>query len=413
MKQARGFTLVELMVALLLGLILSGAVISVFIGSRNSYNKSSGVSAQSDDARFSTDFMARALRSSGFIGCNEAPRVTSMANAQPPTVVLYDFGNAVSGYEASGTGPGGAITLQNPPPYGATTPAVTGDNTVSDWTPNLPNNFTILLPDGTTPATGLQNLAIKGSDVLVVHSTLQGSGQQPPFPLTVSTIVTGPTVNNFTVTIPAGFSIGQFLSNGQIAAISDCAKATVFQITAAPTTTITHAANSSMSMGNSSDGFPINYNTGAMVFAPTTSIYYIAPGADGDSALWRGDLSQPLPSTAAAGTYGLLATELVPDVENMQVLYGVDPNNTRAATSYVTADQVTGVCPGGNFNCVVSVTVAFLVSSPPGTSTVPSVAPTYQLPASNATTSTTVTAPLDTRQRTVFQVTVALRNGLP
>ena len=52
--------------------------------------------------------------------------------------------------------------------------------------------------------------------------------------------------------------------------------------------------------------------------------------------------------------------ELVPDIENMQVLYGIAPSGVAAASAYVTADQVDAA------DNVVSVQVALLVASPPG-----------------------------------------------
>ena len=54
------------------------------------------------------------------------------------------------------------------------------------------------------------------------------------------------------------------------------------------------------------------------------------------------------------------ATELVPDIEAMQILYGLDTNNTQTVSEYVTADQV------ADFNTVMSVKIALLAASAPG-----------------------------------------------
>ena len=51
MKRARGFSLVELMVAVTLALIVSAGVISVFVGSRAAYQSTAGVAAVSDRDR--------------------------------------------------------------------------------------------------------------------------------------------------------------------------------------------------------------------------------------------------------------------------------------------------------------------------------------------------------------------------
>jgi type IV pilus assembly protein PilW len=92
------------------------------------------------------------------------------------------------------------------------------------------------------------------------------------------------------------------------------------------------------------------------------------------------------------------ANELVPDIEAMQVLYGLDTTGTQTVSEYVTADQVP------NFNSVMSVKVAVLAASPPASVPLPAVAPTYSL------LGTTVTAPIDTRARQVFEITIAVRN---
>ena len=79
------------------------------------------------------------------------------------------------------------------------------------------------------------------------------------------------------------------------------------------------------------------------------------------------------------------ATEMVPDIETMQVLYGVDTTGTQTVSEYVTAHQVV------DFNSVMSVKIAVLAASPPGAVPKPAGAPTYNL------LGNTVTAPADTR----------------
>ena len=91
--------------------------------------------------------------------------------------------------------------------------------------------------------------------------------------------------------------------------------------------------------------------------------------------------------------------ELVPDIENMQVLYGIDPAGTQTAAAYVTADQV------GVLN-VVSIQVALLVASPAAGKQVPGLVPFYTL------LGTQVTPPVDNRSRQVFYATLNLRNAV-
>ncbi len=83
----------------------------------------------------------------------------------------------------------------------------------------------------------------------------------------------------------------------------------------------------------------------------------------------------------------------------MQVLYGVDTNGTQTVAEYLTADQVV------DFNTVISVKIAVLAASQPGSMSIPPAALTYTL------LGNTVTAPRDSRARQVFEITVGVRNA--
>jgi type IV pilus assembly protein PilW len=147
--------------------------------------------------------------------------------------------------------------------------------------------------------------------------------------------------------------------------------------------------------GNATTALPVDFPSGALVYPLTTTVFYIGVGADGDSALRRLDLTGGM-----VGATIFTDSEVVDDVENMQVLYGVDTTGAGAPTEYVTADQVP------DFNSVVSLEIAVLVASPPGGQTVPAAAPTFNL------LGTTVTAPKDTRLRRVFEKTIGLRDAV-
>jgi len=125
----------------------------------------------------------------------------------------------------------------------------------------------------------------------------------------------------------------------------------------------------------------------------TTTIYYIGVGSDGDSSLFRIEQVNGGPGFTTNPP-----EELVPDIENMQVLYGIDPAGTQTAAAYVTADQV------GVLN-VVSIQVALLVASPAAGKQLPPAVP-YNL------LGTQVTPPADNRSRQVFYATLNLRNAV-
>ena len=68
MIRVRGFSLVELMVAVTLALIVTAAVVSVFgLATRSAYQSTTGTAAVSDGGRFALDFIAGSVRGAGFM----------------------------------------------------------------------------------------------------------------------------------------------------------------------------------------------------------------------------------------------------------------------------------------------------------------------------------------------------------
>jgi type IV pilus assembly protein PilW len=363
MKRLRGFSLVELMVAITLALIVTTGVVSVFTGSRSAFQATSGVANLSDSGRFALMFIENSVRDSGFMACGAATRTISNLNAEA-TNLYYAPGPSglfqpLGGYEAAGTSPGSTYAVSATP------------GAVGNWNPALDATFTGI------PAV---NTFVANNDVLVVRSS--ATSGQPVY-------VTNLTASNFTVTAAGGLAVGQ------LAVISDCVKSLLIQVsslTGSAPAIVGHAAGGSP--GNISSTFPgwVSFSPGAQVTPLQTTAYYIGVGTDGDGALY---------SATMAASNTLTATELAPDIEAMQILYGLDTTGTQTVSQYVTADQVP------DFTQVMNVEVAVLAAGPPGSAVVPAVANTYNL------FGTTVTAPRDTRVRQVFEVTIAARNALP
>jgi type IV pilus assembly protein PilW len=347
------------MVAITIGLILSAAALSVFVGSRQAYVSTAGTAAVTEGGRYALNFIEESARGAGYMACNHATITSSLSNL-PVTNLAYDFRFGVSGFEAVGTGSGAALTLPAPPP----TAGVAGGNWSANADPNAP---------AISDFTGATANQVKGSDILVLRSSLP---QAAPVYLTAN--------SNGTSTLNISGVGG--LQVGQIAAVSDCTKSVTFQITAVPA-----GAPTTVSFGGP---LTLPFVTGSTVAALTTSVYYIGTGSDGDTALRRLNLNGALNGPGVFSD-----EELVPDIENMQVLYGIDTTGALIPTQYVTANQVT------DFSTVMSIKVAVLAASQANTG-----APLPQ--AAFNLLGTLVTAPADTRKRKVFQVTIGLRNAL-
>lgn len=64
----RGFSLIELMIALLLGLILTSGIISVFLESRRNFTQDELISRVQENGNFALEMISRELKMNGFMG---------------------------------------------------------------------------------------------------------------------------------------------------------------------------------------------------------------------------------------------------------------------------------------------------------------------------------------------------------
>ena len=70
--RGRGFSLVELMVAITLALLVTSGVISVFVGSRAAFQSASGTAELTDGGRFALNFISNSVRAAGYMACATA-----------------------------------------------------------------------------------------------------------------------------------------------------------------------------------------------------------------------------------------------------------------------------------------------------------------------------------------------------
>lgn len=108
-RLSSGFTLIELMVAMLLGLIVIGGVVSVFLANQRTYRTNQALGDVQDGSRVAFEMMARDIRDAGLTGCGNAGRVANVLN--PSGAAWWtDWNNAVHGYGA-GTVADPALTV--------------------------------------------------------------------------------------------------------------------------------------------------------------------------------------------------------------------------------------------------------------------------------------------------------------
>ena len=405
-----GMTLVEIMIAITIGLILLTGILTILVNNKNTYRAQDAISGIQENGRFAMKLITERVRSAGFSGCStdELGSITNTLNNanQSP----YNFAVAIEGYEADNSGPGATVTLTD------STPAV--GSTASDWDSNSSGTGTSLPADlldhpslagtGILPGDGV----IPGTDVLIVRS----AGD------TRVKIDRNNDVNNQVLFIdgtdvgvcPLGPPMISGICTGDILLVSDCQKSRVFQATSltntggctsTPCYELAHSnapfipGNLTSSWGGPSAPKEELFGTDAEVLKMNTSSFYIGVGINNSPALF-------------VKKNNLLPEELIDNVESMQVLYGEDTSvatpvvasdKPNIATRYVKADDV------GDWGRVVSARVSLLLrTDKPVRSTNDNTV--YHLTGGTDASATRVDPVNDKLFRRVYTTTINLRN---
>ena len=79
----RAFTLIELMIAMLIGVFLMAGVIQIFLSAKQAYRLQENLSRLQENGRFAMDIITKDIRSAGFMGCS---KVLPVSNDSLPTI---------------------------------------------------------------------------------------------------------------------------------------------------------------------------------------------------------------------------------------------------------------------------------------------------------------------------------------
>lgn len=280
-RAQRGISMVELLVALVLGLLIIAGLLQVYLSSRQSQQLQDALTSRQETLRFGTLLLTRDLRMAGYRGClRDTGHVINTLNS--PNAYLNNFDVYVQGAEATG---------------GA-------------WAPALDASITPVEP---------------GTDVLTIRTTLDAVVQvAQEMPTSSAVVRITPNIN------PLPFATG----GGDIVLISDCGGASIFQITqyTPASGTVVHNPGQGAGLpspGNSTQNLGRRYPVGSELSRIATVSYFIRQSASGNGlSLWRRQ------GNAAA-------QELVDGVEDLQLLYGVDLDGDRVPEEYRKANAVT------------------------------------------------------------------------
>lgn len=298
----KGLSIIELMVALTIGLILLSALTRLFVTSRSTYTLEEGLARIQESGRFAVEFLSQDIRMAGFIGCASASATTISNHLNNAGAYGVNAGPSqyINGHAYTGSG--------------------TRPSALSDWTPALPgtiSGITYFSAGDVEPNT----------DVVVIRRASETG------------VVLGSQMPNTSADIKIDSNPGD-LAQFDIVMISDCTNADIFQITgpaslSGGSNNMTHNTGTG-SPGNATKPFSKSYLTDAQIMKLITRIYYVGRRSNSTSnppALFRRELDM--------GETGSIRTdELVEGVETMRLSYGEDSDSNSIPDIYREADSV-------------------------------------------------------------------------
>lgn len=90
-RQQAGLTLVEIMIALLIGLFLIAGIIQLFINTKQTYRLQEALARLQENGRFAMDFIGRDIRMAGYKACPTNPKlVKAVAGTNGSEATLPD-----------------------------------------------------------------------------------------------------------------------------------------------------------------------------------------------------------------------------------------------------------------------------------------------------------------------------------
>lgn len=128
LTRQKGLSLVELMVAITVGLILLAGVLQIFASSQQSYRVQEATSRLQENGRFAIEFLSRDIRMAGYRSCGgSATKVTNALNGATPGVLPA----AIEGFESPAPTPAvpaapGTDTLTLRTAFGEPIPVLAG-----------------------------------------------------------------------------------------------------------------------------------------------------------------------------------------------------------------------------------------------------------------------------------------------
>jgi type IV pilus assembly protein PilW len=280
-QSMHGFSLIELMVAMVIGLIILAAISTVLVNSNKAYNTTDSMARLQENARFAMQFIGTDLRRAGYFGCTDD---------------IESVNSTLNGASLGGTG-------------GLAVGALEGAENIATGGTWLPSGNALALTD-----------MIDDTDAVAIRY----------LDLDNPIVITQPMPNESAVLF---VNKGHGLVTGDIIAVSDCDSVDIMQLTnvqdaggGGKDNLVHNAGTTNPTPGNSTQKLSKSYGAGTTVFKFASYAYYIGTGAGGQRALFR--------------TSSAVSQELVEGVDDLQVTYGEVTTSDRVPSVYRKATDV-------------------------------------------------------------------------
>jgi len=109
-RTQQGITLIELMIALVIGLLATGAMLKVYVDSSRLYRFNEGLARIQENGRFATEFIRRDARMAGFWGCNHEATLTNRIKTSVLDYPRYEL-SGITGTSGSDSNDPDTITF--------------------------------------------------------------------------------------------------------------------------------------------------------------------------------------------------------------------------------------------------------------------------------------------------------------
>jgi type IV pilus assembly protein PilW len=315
-----GLSLVELMIALTLGLLLLGLVIQVFVSQRQTFSAGEALARVQENNRFVADLTrepARSLSLQGFCGGN-ARYLSHINLAAAAAPVLADPERVVAGWEYEGTGQEAEFTLSPDPTPGDGNWLTTAD--IGD------------LPEA------VADRILPFSDALLIRELRLIPGRWP----------VGTDLNTATVTTNEDHGIPQCAT----VLLTNCARTDVFQNTSSSLDVLERGGAGCSPNNLAASQWQFFYADDTQIYQVIPRIYFVGRNPAGEPSFYR---------ASYLGSGDPEIEELVEGVENLQVLYGYSApapaGDGQRVNRWFTADEVP------NWELIISVRLDAIVRS--------------------------------------------------